>query len=53
MLFLVNKQGIPSVAKWAQLTGGEKPGHDPAEIKQRLDMRVTSKDRPGSKGRNY
>ncbi|HJT51626.1 MAG TPA: galactose oxidase-like domain-containing protein [Nitrosospira sp.] len=55
MLFLVNKQGVPSVAKWVQLTGGEKPSHDPAEIKQRLDMRVTSKDRPvpGSKGRNY
>lgn len=55
MLFLVNKHGIPSVAKWVQLTGGAKPSHDPAEIKQRLDMRVTSKDRPvpGTKGLNY
>ena len=55
MLFLVNKQGVPSVAKWVQLRGGEKPSHEPAEIKQRLDMRVTSKDRPvsGTKGLNY
>ena len=46
MLFLVNKLGVPSVAKWVQLTGGMKPNHEPAEIKQRLDMHVTSKDRP-------
>jgi hypothetical protein len=46
MLFLVNKRGIPSVAKWVQLTGGPKPEHDPAEIKKHIDMHVTSKDNP-------
>jgi hypothetical protein len=46
MLFLVNKLGVPSVARWVQLTGGMKPNHEPAEIKQRLGMHVTSKDRP-------
>ena len=46
MLFLVNKRGVPSVARWVQLTGGGKPDHEPAEIKQHLDMHVTSKDNP-------
>ena len=46
MLFLVNKLGVPSVARWVQLTGGAKPDHEPAEIKQHLDMHVTSKDNP-------
>lgn len=46
MLFLVNKRGVPSVARWVQLTGGGKPDHEPAEIKQHLAMHVTSKDNP-------
>jgi hypothetical protein len=46
MLFLVNKRGVPSVARWVQLTGGGKPDHEPAAIKQHLDMNVTSKDNP-------
>jgi hypothetical protein len=46
MLFLVSKLGVPSVAKWVQLTGGAKPDHDPAEIKQHIDMHVTSKNDP-------
>jgi FtsP/CotA-like multicopper oxidase with cupredoxin domain len=46
MLFLVNKRGVPSVARWVQLTGGRKPDHEPAAIKQHVDMRVTSKDSP-------
>jgi hypothetical protein len=51
MLFLVDKLGVPSVAKWVQLTGGGKPDHEPAAIKQHRDMHVTSKDNPapGSK----
>jgi hypothetical protein len=44
MLFLVNKQPCFR-CQGVQLTGGEKPGREPAEIKQRLDMRVTGKDR--------
>jgi hypothetical protein len=28
------------------IDGGMKPNHEPAEIKRRLDMHVTSKDRP-------
>jgi len=46
MLFLVNKLDVPSVARWVQLTGGAKPDHDPATIKQHIDMHVTSKDNP-------
>lgn len=34
MLFVVSKDGIPSVAKWVHLTGGPTPNHEPAVIKQ-------------------
>jgi hypothetical protein len=46
MLFLVNKRGVPSVASWLKLTGGVKPDHEHAAIKQHLVMNVTSKDNP-------
>jgi plastocyanin len=46
MLFLVNRSGVPSVAKWVHLTGGLQPKHDPATIKERIDMRMTGKERP-------
>jgi len=46
MLWIVNHEGIPSVAKWVHLTGGERPQHDPAEIKERIDMRMTGTERP-------
>jgi FtsP/CotA-like multicopper oxidase with cupredoxin domain len=46
MLFLVNHAGIPSVAKWVHLTGGRRPKHDPAAIKEWIDMRMTGKERP-------
>ena len=46
MLFLVNRDGVPSVAKWTHLTGGKKPNHDPAFIKEMIDMRMTGQERP-------
>lgn len=46
MLFLVNHAGIPSVARWVHLTGGQRPAHEPAMIKERIDMRMTGKERP-------
>ena len=46
MLFLVNHAGIPSVAKWIHLTGGKAPRHDPAFIKEMIDMRMTGHERP-------
>jgi hypothetical protein len=46
MLFLVNRPGIPSVAKWVHLTGGRKPSHEPAMIKELIDMRLTGKEIP-------
>jgi hypothetical protein len=46
MLFLVNHNGVPSVAKWVHLTGGQTPKHDPALIKQMIDMRMTGHERP-------
>ena len=48
MLFLVNHAGIPSVAKWVHLTGGRRPKHDPAPIKEWIDMRMTGRERPVS-----
>jgi len=46
MLFLVNHDGVPSEAKWVHLTGGSKPHHEPAMLKQRIDMRLTGKEIP-------
>ena len=46
MLFLVNHSGIPSVARWMHLTSGHRPQHDPATIKERIDMRMTGQERP-------
>ena len=46
MLFLVNRAGVPSVAKWVHLTGGRKPSHEPAMIKELIDMRLTGKEIP-------
>ena len=40
--------GIPSVAKWVHLTGGRRPKHDPAPIKEWIDMRMTGRERPVS-----
>ena len=44
MLFLVNRAGVPSIAKWVHLTGGRKPSHEPAMIKELIDMRLTGKE---------
>lgn len=46
MLFLVNRDGVPSVAKWVHLTGGKVPKHDPAFIKEMIDMRMTGHEKP-------
>jgi len=46
MLFLVNHAGVPSVAKWVHLTGGKTPSHEPAFIKEMIDMRMTGKEIP-------
>ena len=46
MLFLVNHKGVPSVAKWVHLTGGKTLSHDPAFIKEMIDMRMTGRERP-------
>ncbi len=46
MLFLVNHDGVPSVAKWVHLTGGRTPKHDPAFIKEMIDMRMTGHEKP-------
>jgi hypothetical protein len=46
MLFLVNRAGVPSVAKWVHLTGGKTPSHDPAFIKELIDMRMTGREKP-------
>ena len=46
MLLLVNSSGVPSVAKWVHLTGGKTPGHDPAFIKEMIDMRMTGHEKP-------
>ena len=46
MLFVVNRDGVPSVAKWVHLTGGKAPRHDPALIKEMIDMRMTGHEKP-------
>jgi plastocyanin len=46
MLFVVNREGVPSVAKWVHLTGGKTPRHDPAFIKEMIDMRMTGHEKP-------
>jgi hypothetical protein len=46
MLFLVNHAGVPSVATWVHLTGGKTPRHDPAFIKEMIDMRMTGNEKP-------
>jgi len=46
MFFLVDHKGVPSVAMWVHLTGGQKPQHEPAMIKQMIDMRMTGRERP-------
>jgi plastocyanin len=46
MLFLVNHNGVPSVAKWVHLTGGKTLRHDPAFIKEMIDMRMTGHEKP-------
>jgi hypothetical protein len=46
MLFIVDHEHIPSVAKWVHLTGGHRPKHEPALIKERIDMRMTGHERP-------
>ena len=46
MLFLVNKNGVPSVANWVHLSGGKTPSHDPAFIKEMIDMRMTGHEKP-------
>jgi len=46
MLFVVNRDGVPSVAKWVHLTGGKTPKHDPAFIKEMIDMRMTGHEKP-------
>jgi Domain of unknown function (DUF1929) len=42
ILFLVNRAGVPSVAKWVHLTGGKTPSHDPPFIEEMIDMRMTA-----------
>jgi len=34
------------VAKWVHLTGGKAPRHDPAFIKEMIDMRMTGHEKP-------
>lgn len=46
MLFLVDHQGVPSVARWVHLTGGKTLSHEPAFIKEMLDMRMTGREIP-------
>jgi FtsP/CotA-like multicopper oxidase with cupredoxin domain len=46
MLFLVDGAGVPSAAKWVHLTGGKTLRHDPAFIKEMLDMRMTGHEEP-------
>jgi plastocyanin len=46
MLFLVNRAGVPSVATWVHLTGGKTTRHDPALIKEMIDMRMTGNEKP-------
>lgn len=46
MLFLVNHAGVPSVARWVHLTGGKTLSHEPAFIKEMIDMRLTGKEIP-------
>jgi hypothetical protein len=43
---VVNRDGVPSVAKWVHLTGGKTPRHDPAFIKEMIDMRMTGHEKP-------
>jgi plastocyanin len=55
MLFVVNREGVPSVAKWLHLTGGKTPRHDPAFIKEMIDMRMTGHEKavPGTLGMDH
>jgi len=55
MLFVVNREGVPSVAKWVHLTGGKTPRHDPAFIKEMIDMRMTGHEKavPGTLGMDH
>jgi hypothetical protein len=55
MLFLVNHAGVPSVAKWVHLTAGKTLRHDPAFIKELIDMRMTGHETPvlGTEGMDH
>jgi hypothetical protein len=46
MLFLVNREGVPSVAKWVHLTAGKSLKFEPALIKEMIDMRMTGHEKP-------
>ena len=46
MLYLVNQAGVPSVARWVHLTAGKSLRHDPAFIKELIDMRMTGREKP-------
>lgn len=46
MLFIVDKNGVPSVAKWVHLSGGKTHLHEPAFIKELIDMRMTGHEKP-------
>ena len=46
MLFLVDHKDVPSTAKWVHLSGGKTPSHDPAFIREMIDMRMTGHEKP-------
>jgi plastocyanin len=55
MLFLVSREGVPSVARWVHLSGGKTLSHEPAFIKEMIDMRMTGTEKavPGTLGMDH